>query len=40
VRCKDGEEVLLRYVAGEVSIDGQALYVSIGTPDFVPAEPG
>jgi PAS domain S-box-containing protein len=40
VRCKDGEEVMLRYVAGEVVIDGRALYVSIGTPEFVVDEPG
>jgi len=40
LRCRDGEEVMLRYVAGEVGIDGRALYVSIGTPEFAPAEPG
>ncbi len=32
--CKDGEEVLLDYVAGEVAVDGQSLYVSIGRPEF------
>ena len=34
IRCKDGEEMALRYVAGEVEIGGETLYVSVGEPDF------
>jgi len=34
IRCKDGEEVALHYVAGEVEVDGETLYVSVGEPDF------
>ena len=34
LRCKDGEEVLLDYVAGEVEIDGDRLYVSVGRAEF------
>jgi hypothetical protein len=34
IRCKDGEEIALRYVAGEVDHDGRTLYVSIGAPEF------
>ncbi len=34
IRCKDGEELLLDYVAGEVEIDGAWLYVSVGRPAF------
>jgi PAS domain S-box-containing protein len=30
IRCKDGEEVLLSYVAGATTIDGAKLYVSVG----------
>jgi PAS domain S-box-containing protein len=32
--CRDGEELLLRYVAGPFTIDGETLYVSIGRVDF------
>jgi PAS domain S-box-containing protein len=35
IRCKDGEELALRYVAGEVELDGRTLYVSIGAPEFL-----
>src|SRR5690242_20421947 len=34
LRCKDGEEVVLDYVAGEVEIDGERLYVSFGRAEF------
>jgi PAS domain S-box-containing protein len=34
IRCKDGEELVLSYVAGEVEIDGRSLYVSVGQPEF------
>lgn len=34
LRCKDGEEIVLTYVAGEVNVDGRALYVSIGRAEF------
>lgn len=40
LRCKDGEELALSYVAGEMSVDGQALYVSVGTAEFVSADRG
>ena len=32
--CKDGEELLLHYVAGPFEADGETLYVSIGHVDF------
>jgi PAS domain S-box-containing protein len=35
LRCKDGEELLLSYVAGEVEVDGETLYVSVGYAEFV-----
>jgi PAS domain S-box-containing protein len=34
LRCKDGDEVWLEYVAGEVEVDGRPLYVSIGRAEF------
>lgn len=34
LRCKDGEEILLTYVAGEVTIEGRSLYVSVGRAEF------
>jgi PAS domain S-box-containing protein len=34
VRCKDGEELTLRYVAGEVDIGGETAYVSVGEVEF------
>jgi two-component system sensor histidine kinase/response regulator len=34
VRCKDGEELALSYVAGEVEIDGETAYVSVGQVEF------
>jgi PAS domain S-box-containing protein len=34
LRCKDGEHVWLSYAAGQVDIDGQRLYVSIGRAEF------
>jgi two-component system sensor histidine kinase/response regulator len=34
VRCKDGEELALSYVAGEVEIDGETAYVSVGQIEF------
>lgn len=34
LRCKDGEEVWLDYVAGEVEVDGARLYVSVGRAEF------
>jgi PAS domain S-box-containing protein len=37
LRCKDGEELLLSYVAGELELDGQPVYVSIGYAEFVTA---
>ena len=39
LRCKDGEEVALSYVAGEMRVDGAELYVSVGTAQFIPDEP-
>jgi PAS domain S-box-containing protein len=39
IRCKDGEEVVLRYVAGEVTVGGAPLYVSVGSPLFPDEEP-
>lgn len=35
LRSKDGEELLLSYVAGELELDGETLYVSIGYAEFV-----
>jgi PAS domain S-box-containing protein len=35
LRSKDGEELLLNYVAGEFELDGETLYVSVGTAEFV-----
>ncbi len=34
LRCKDGEELLLNYVAGELEIEGETVYVSVGTATF------
>ena len=34
IHCKDGEVVSLHYVAGEVQVDGELLYISVGQPDF------
>src|SRR5689334_3969926 len=34
IRCKDGDDIALHYVAGEVDIEGEKLYISIGRPDF------
>lgn len=36
IRCKDGEELVLRYVAGAVDFDDERLYVSVGHVDFDP----
>ena len=35
IQRKDGEVVLLHYVAGEFEVDGELLCISIGQPDFV-----
>jgi PAS domain S-box-containing protein len=35
LRAKDGEELLLNYVAGELEVDGETLYVSVGYAEFV-----
>lgn len=35
LRSKDGEELLLSYVAGEVEHDGETLYVSVGQAEFL-----
>jgi PAS domain S-box-containing protein len=35
LRSKDGEELQLNYVAGEVEIEGEILYVSVGYAEFV-----
>ena len=35
LRSKDGEELLLSYVAGELELDGETMYVSIGYAEFV-----
>jgi PAS domain S-box-containing protein len=37
VRAEDGEELLLNYVAGELELDGETLYVSVGYAEFVSA---
>jgi len=34
IRCKDGDVISLHYVAGEVEVDSELLYISIGQPDF------
>ena len=36
IRCKDGEELTLRYVAGAVEFEDEQLYVSVGHVDFDP----
>jgi PAS domain S-box-containing protein len=35
LRSKDGEELLLTYVAGELEHDGETLYVSVGQAEFL-----
>lgn len=35
LRAKDGEELLLNYVAGELELAGETLYVSVGYAEFV-----
>jgi PAS domain S-box-containing protein len=35
LRSKDGEELLLTYVAGELERDGETLYVSVGQAEFL-----
>jgi PAS domain S-box-containing protein len=35
LRCKDGEELVLSYIAGELELEGETLYVSIGYAEFV-----
>lgn len=35
LRSKDGEELLLTYVAGELDHDGETLYVSVGQVQFL-----
>jgi hypothetical protein len=40
LRCRDGEQVWLSYVAGEVHLDGRRLYVSIGRVEGDTLEPG
>ena len=35
LRAKDGEELVLNYVAGELELDGETLYVSVGYAEFV-----
>ena len=35
LRSKDGEELLLNYVAGEFELDGETLYISVGTAEFL-----
>lgn len=37
LRSKDGEELLLSYVAGELELDGETMYVSVGYAEFVDA---
>ena len=34
LRCKDGEHFWLHYAAGQVDVDGQRLYVSVGRAEF------
>jgi two-component system sensor histidine kinase/response regulator len=34
LRCKDGEELTLTYVAGEIDVDGELLYISVGQAEF------
>jgi PAS domain S-box-containing protein len=38
LRCKDGEELSLSYVAGEFELDGERLYVSVGHAEFVTSD--
>ena len=38
LRCKDGEELTLTYVAGEIEVDGELLYISVGQAEFAPSE--
>ena len=35
LRSKDGEELVLSYVAGVLELDGETLYVSVGYAEFV-----
>jgi PAS domain S-box-containing protein len=35
LRSKDGEELLLNYVAGEFELDGETLYISVGQAEFL-----
>jgi PAS domain S-box-containing protein len=35
LRCKDGEELVLSYVAGELELDGEQVYVSVGYAEFL-----
>jgi two-component system sensor histidine kinase/response regulator len=35
LRCKDGEVLILNYVAGEVEFDGVSAFVSVGIAEFV-----
>jgi PAS domain S-box-containing protein len=39
LRCKDGEDLLLDYVAGELEVDGATIYVSVGTVTFASDAP-
>jgi PAS domain S-box-containing protein len=39
IRCKDGEELTLRYVAGEVEVKGERFFVSVGEPEFAATRP-
>ena len=38
LRCKDGEELTLTYVAGEIEVEVELLYVSVGQAAFAPSE--
>lgn len=35
LRAKDGEELLLNYVAGEIELEAETLYVSVGQAQFL-----
>ena len=35
LRAKDGEELVLSYVAGELELAGETVYVSVGYAEFV-----
>lgn len=35
LRAKDGEELVLNYVAGELEVGDETLYVSVGYAEFV-----